>query len=583
MATNNSKIRQLLQQAIEQRNRRAEDEDFATVSKSIASEIGQLITPEQVSQGVVDSLTAKLAPVIQTLLERDRASSADIESVISKIQLPSVNVPEIKIPEIKVPKVNVQVPPIRVPDIIMPEEMGIRGWVNMMLDDRPISLGNPLPVTLRTADGSPMDFLGGGSVVSGGGGKHDFFTIKDIRGSSASLINQTEGALRVVGDLSISSTNAYLVDGDGNYRGTIPIESGSTLEVRQVSGSIDSTNVTQLAGTAVAVNGGVQNDGTLRVTHATDAIVSVNIVSGSSTGTEYADGATAEPGTGTLAMGDTGEESGNIFALRTHSGVVSSGVLRVVHATDVGLSTNVTNTVTVTGTLTSTGAYLLDGDGNYRDEIQVSGITASIAAALVDSGGVQYSSSNPVPIDDAGGSLTVDGTVSVSGSITSTVAVGDIVADAADTGSAPVKIGGIARTANPTAVAAGDRVSATYDDVGRQVMRPMQVRDLMATAYASITTGVETTLLSGVASTFHDLVWIKGANQSDAAVTIDIRETTGGTVIDTLVIPAQSTAGISTNVPYPQANSAGTWTVQNIGTDVSNTSVDITALFSKEV
>ena len=48
-----------------------------------------------------------------------------------------------------------------------------------------------------------------------------------------------------------------------------------------------------------------------------------------------------------------------------------------------------------------------------------------------------------------------------------TVAVdGNVSHDAADSGD-PVKIGGVARTANPTAVANGDRVDAYCDDNGR--------------------------------------------------------------------------------------------------------------------
>ena len=41
---------------------------------------------------------------------------------------------------------------------------------------------------------------------------------------------------------------------------------------------------------------------------------------------------------------------------------------------------------------------------------------------------------------------------------------GDIAADAVDSGN-PLKIGGVARTTNPTAVADLDSVSASFDDV----------------------------------------------------------------------------------------------------------------------
>ena len=44
---------------------------------------------------------------------------------------------------------------------------------------------------------------------------------------------------------------------------------------------------------------------------------------------------------------------------------------------------------------------------------------------------------------------------------------------------------GIARTTNPTAVADGADVSASFDKVGRQLVWPFQVRDLIATALDS--------------------------------------------------------------------------------------------------
>lgn len=184
-------------------------------------------------------------------------------------------------------------------------------------------------------------------------------------------------------------------------------------------------------------------------------------------------------------------------------------------------------------------------------------------------------------VSGAAWSTEVTNTVTVTGSLTSSVTVGDIPADTADDGSAPVKTGGIARTANPTAVAAGDRVSATYDDVGRQVFSPIQVRDLRVTARAQLTNGTETTLLSGSAGSFHDLVWVTGANNSDAAVSVDIRAVTAGNILLTLHIPANSTAGISAAMPWPQDETGNNWTA-DMG-DITGTTVSLSALFTREV
>jgi len=219
---------------------------------------------------------------------------------------------------------------------------------------------------------------------------------------------------------------------------------------------------------------------------------------------------------------------------------------------------------------TTIASSLINGDDRIRVSVETggSGLTDNELRATA------------IPVSQVSGA-NWSVTATVSGSITSTVAVGDIPSDEADTGSAPIKIGGIARTANPTAVAANDRVSATFDTIGRQIMRPLQVRGLLATAYTSLTTGTETSLLAGATSTYHDLVWIMGANQSDVAVLVDIRSTTGGNVLLSLEIPANSTAGIAPPIPYPASDVGASWTLDM--DDITGTTVDITALFSKEI
>lgn len=172
-------------------------------------------------------------------------------------------------------------------------------------------------------------------------------------------------------------------------------------------------------------------------------------------------------------------------------------------------------------------------------------------------------------------------TVALSGSLASTVVTGTTVADAIDDGSAPVQVGGVARTANPTAVAGGDIVKTSHDDLGRILTRPVQVRDLTLTAYASLTNGTETTLRAAVAGAYLDLIYVMGANNSDAAVTVDIRPVTAGNIVMTLQIPANGTAGIACPVPLPASDTGNNWTA-DMG-DLTGTTVYLTALFSQEV
>lgn len=195
----------------------------------------------------------------------------------------------------------------------------------------------------------------------------------------------------------------------------------------------------------------------------------------------------------------------------------------------------------------------------------------------------------PVQVDDNGNLelVYVSGStqsVNIVGSTASQAVVGDVLADVADTGGGPVKIGGIARTANPTAVGNADRVSATYDDLGRQLIIPHQVRDLVATAYAQTATLAPVTLLSGAVGVFHDLLHITAANESGVAVNLDVRAVSAGSVVNTIQLAANATETITLPVPYPQQDSGNDWTIQNGGAgDISNTVVSVTALFVKNI
>ncbi len=187
--------------------------------------------------------------------------------------------------------------------------------------------------------------------------------------------------------------------------------------------------------------------------------------------------------------------------------------------------------------------------------VAVSGITNSVAATLLNGDGNS--------LDPRDRNWTITETVAVSGSL--------------DT----AKASGIARQTNPTPVSDGDNQRIALDDLGRQLVRPVQVRDLITTAYTSLINGTETTLVAAVAGSYLDLVYIMGANNSDAAVTVDIRAVTAGNVVMTLQIPANGTAGIACPVPLPQGDTGNNWTA-DIG-DITGTTVYLTALFSKEI
>ncbi len=136
------------------------------------------------------------------------------------------------------------------------------------------------------------------------------------------------------------------------------------------------------------------------------------------------------------------------------------------------------------------------------------------------------------------------------------------------------------RQANPTAVAS-DYTPMGADDLGRQIVRPHQVRDLIATAYVTLSTGTEATLLAASAGSYFDLMYIMAANTSNVAQQVDVRAVTAGNVVMSLYIPANSTAGVSLPTPFPQADTGNNWTVDMA--DFTNSNILISALFSKEV
>lgn len=161
---------------------------------------------------------------------------------------------------------------------------------------------------------------------------------------------------------------------------------------------------------------------------------------------------------------------------------------------------------------------------------------------------------------------------------------GDVASDSANSGN-PIQMGGEARTTNPTAVTDADRVSAKFDDLGRQLTTPYQVRDLVATALAETATLAEVTLLAGGgAGVFHDLIEMTCANQTGAAVTLSLRSETGAGVVKTFVLPATATQSFRFPVPLPQNTAAAAWSIQNAGSgDISTTVVSVSGTFIKNV
>jgi hypothetical protein len=181
------------------------------------------------------------------------------------------------------------------------------------------------------------------------------------------------------------------------------------------------------------------------------------------------------------------------------------------------------------------------------------------------------------------GTFTVDGsavTQPVSQATASNLnaqVVGNVANGAVDAGN-PIKIGGQARTTNPTGVTDADRVDAIFDKVGRPIVTLGHCRELITRNHITLTTTTETTLLAaGGAGVFHDLVALTLANTSATATTVSIRDATAGTVRISIRLAAGANEIIPLSFVFPQTTADNNWTAQLV-TAVTDVRIAILAI-----
>jgi len=157
------------------------------------------------------------------------------------------------------------------------------------------------------------------------------------------------------------------------------------------------------------------------------------------------------------------------------------------------------------------------------------------------------------------------------------------------------KKAGVARIVYPTAVVDGTHVYNSLDKMGRQLIQPFCMREMITTSVATIALNDnshpadpdnETQLIAGNATHFLDLYYLYGANASDGAIRIALRTGSLGTEIMQLDIPANGVSIIQPPLPYPQSEVDQAWYVDwgvnaNIADvdDVTNTTVTVGGFF----
>lgn len=562
---------------LEDEQRQAKNEsDRSAIFESVGKDIGKVI-----------------GPYIDALNSRDEASHTamgdSLKRIITesiKIEAPGVDTTGIQeviagaFANLKIPApvVNYAPPIVNVPEIKMPKSMEVTGDVGI----KGVSRKQPFPVLMVDEAGKAMMF----PVPVGGGGSS--FPMR--------VLDEANNALRVTGSFSISASNAssQIIDSSLN-----PVSQANPFPVTVVSGGTATT------GSAVVDSSGVQYSGSnpLPVTVVAGASTSTKAQIGNSDGDYSVANPLPVSATLTLPSGQGDSATATRFVqagdsvsstnILTFNGNTPStglnettvGVLRTVLMTD---SISSVNLVTLNGTAPATGLNettvgvlrtVLMTDSAVSVTSQATGLnettggvlrvvqmTDSIASVKVVSPVAQGDDTSAIRVIHAG-----NASQSVSAS-------GDVASASADSGN-PVKVGGVAKTGLITAVADGSRVNSVFDKLGRQLTR-LNARELIATAYVSLTNGTETTLATASAGQYLDLVYIMGANTSGSAQQIDIRALSGGNIVLSLYIPANSTAGVSLPVPFPQDATGNAWTVDNA--DVTNSNVLISALFSKE-
>jgi hypothetical protein len=235
-------------------------------------------------------------------------------------------------------------------------------------------------------------------------------------------------------------------------------------------------------------------------------------------------------------------------------------------------------TGTVTANIGTSGSLALDATltgGTQKTKLVD---TAGTNVASVSAGGALL-------VDNSGVTQPVSGTVTAAQATASSLnaqVVGDIAHDSADSGN-PVKVGGVARTANAAAVADGDRVNMSLDIHGRPIVVLNNPRELIGNQTTTITNSTtETTICTAVASRFLDLTHLSITNATATAVTVTIKDSTAGTT--RIVYALAASGGIVLDFgacPWiQQAAVNNNWTAT---LSVNTVTVNINAQFIKNI
>jgi hypothetical protein len=426
-----------------------------------------------------------------------------------------------------------------------------------------------------------------------------------VRKDSAATLVDTDGDRT---QLQVDATGRLYTNGSGVTQpvslatNTPTLQSGSTTAVTQATGSnlhavIDSGTITTITN-VVHVD---DNSGSLTVDNAGTFAVQATIAAGAAAIAKAEDVASADADVGVPSMAvrkaapaNTSGTDGDYEFLQMSAGRlwvsavidtalpaganaigklaantgVTIGAVEIAAAQTLATVTTVGTVTTLTGTTSLTPGVAAANLGKAEDAVHASGDVGVFALSV----GNEAQSTLAADGDYIGHAVDTKG---------NSLSVGNLAHDAVDAGF-PVKVGGQARTTNPTAVADADRVNFVADKLGKQVTVG-SIRDLKGRQRTVITASTaETTIVTAVAATFLDVYRLVIANTSATACQVDIRDATAGSIVDTLEVPANGTVGWA----GPESAAANQTTVNNNWTATCGTSVTsiiVTAYYVKNI
>lgn len=301
---------------------------------------------------------------------------------------------------------------------------------------------------------------------------------------------------------------------------------------------------------SAAVNNGVVGSTVLRVTIASDSSGQVKLATQ----------------TDTTMVGGVNVKEINAVAPLMGAGNTGTGSLRVTIASD-------QVSIPTAATLQTQTDTVMVGGVNIKE--------INAVAPLMGSGNTGTGSLRVTPAADVNAPTNlaqVGGTTTVTGGVNGSLAVGGPTASGGSLTANPQTIGGLAKTAPPTAVSTGQVVNLQTSIYGEPIVRHC-LRETKGNQQTTITSSTaETTIVTADATYKLDLYGLVLANSSATGTKATLKDSTGGTTRIVFWVPANDTRGfmLPASDGHKQNAANNNWTL-TCGTSIA--SLDISALF----